>query len=94
MSEPKKCTVTAGKFVEPCSLLSAATEFGNPMGKRKGIFAWSYHSAETGPTRTMFGVKSGEHAPKGMLFNFCPFCGEKIDAPFQSQPGGRPVSGM
>jgi hypothetical protein len=77
-----KCTVRDGKFVEPCGTLSTVTEYAPPTGKRKGIYAWVLGSISTGPTRTFFGVKSGAHIAKGMLFNFCPFCGEKIDAPF------------
>lgn len=77
-----KCTVRDGKFVEPCGSLESASEYGNPRGKAKGIFAWALTSPTTGPTRTMFGVKSGAHVARGMLFAFCPFCGEKIDAPF------------
>lgn len=76
-----KCTVVKGKFVKPCARLFEAGETGNPTGKRKGIFAWSYHTPK-GPSRTMFGVKSGDHVHKGLLFNFCPFCGKRIDAPF------------
>jgi hypothetical protein len=82
MSAISKCIVTDGKFVKPCNTLNATTEFGNPQGSHKGIYAWEMHHPEEGPTRTMFGVKSGEYATIGMLFNFCPFCGEKIDAPF------------
>lgn len=91
MSE--KCTVTDGKFVDACPALLACTEFGNPSGKRKGLYAWEMHSPQTGPTRTMFGVKSGEHVVKGMLFNFCPFCGEEISQPFADriQPTGEPI---
>ena len=84
--EKQKCNVTAdGKFVEPCKTLADATEFGNPNGKRKGIWAWQYFrlgESKSTPSRTFFGVKSGEHVEKGLAFNYCPFCGEKIDAPF------------
>lgn len=83
-----KCTVREGKFVEPCDSLKGASEYGNPRGKAKGIFAWAFTNITTGPTRTMFGVKSGEHVAKGLMFNFCPFCGEKIDAPFADNQEG------
>lgn len=76
-----KCIVKNGKFVEPCDRLHSASEQGNPSGNKKGIFAWAYNNQE-GPTRTMFGVKGGEHIKNGLLFNFCPFCGERIDTPF------------
>lgn len=83
-----KCTVREGLFVEPCDSLISASEYGNPRGKQKGIYGWVLGN-RSGPTRTMFGAKSGEHVEKGVMFNFCPFCGEKIDAPFAataSQP--------
>ncbi len=76
----KKCTVRDGKFVEPCKALSESAEYGNPRGKQKGIFAWDLHVGRE-RSRTFFGVKSGKHVEKGIAFNFCPFCGEKIDAP-------------
>lgn len=81
MELKEKCEVRDGKFVEPCRMLHEAGEAGNPRGKQKGIYAWEYRDRQ-GPTRTMFGAKSGEHVEKGLLFNFCPFCGERIDAPF------------
>lgn len=86
MTESTKCSVREGRFVEPCAALHEVVEYGNPIGKRKGIYAWNLFSRETpGPTRRMFGVKSGDHVKTGMLFNFCPFCGERIDAPFNQE---------
>jgi hypothetical protein len=84
MMDKKKCQVKDGKFVEPCDTLSEAAEFGNPRGKQKGIWCWEYFSrTKPGPTRRFFGTKSGDFTEKGMAFNYCPFCGEKIDAPFE-----------
>ncbi len=76
-----KCTVEEGKFVRPCPSLASAAEVGHPRGKQKGIYAWVLSTPE-GPTRTFFGVKSGDHKDRGLALNFCPFCGERIDAPF------------
>ncbi len=92
--EKQKCTVTAdGKFVEPCKTLADATEFGNPNGKRKGVWSWEYHSRDKpGPTRRFWGTKSGEFVSNGLAFNYCPFCGEKIDAPF-TEPSNAQVTG-
>ena len=81
-----KCTARDGKFVDPCRTLERSCEDTNPGGKRKGVFAWELSNLD-GPTRTMFGVKSGEFIAKGLLFNFCPFCGERIDAPFKDGDG-------
>lgn len=74
-----KCKLSeCGKFVEPCDGLGKLIEFGNPIGVRKGIFMWQYYDTGTGgKTRQMVGVKSGESKAKGMIFNFCPICGEK-----------------
>lgn len=82
MSDREKCIVREGRFVEPCGPLEKATEYGNPpTGKQRGIYAWAYKNTEThAPSRTFFGAKSTSH-PTGMAFNFCPWCGERIDAP-------------
>lgn len=79
--QPTKCSVRDGKFVEPCRLLEKATEYGNPRGKQKGVFAYEWHTP-AGPSRTFYGAKSGEYVTGGLVFNFCPYCGERIDAPF------------
>jgi hypothetical protein len=79
-AESKKCVVKDGKFVVPCAYLKRATEYGNPSPKRKGIYAVKL-SIEGTPTRTFFAVKSGENVAKGAVLHFCPFCGERIEAP-------------
>lgn len=82
MADKLKCTVRDGKFVEPCDALREVTEYSHPRKKQKGIFAYRYSTPERGPTRTMFGAQSGDRVQSGLLFNFCPYCGEKIDQPF------------
>jgi hypothetical protein len=74
------CAVRDGKFVEPCDALASATEYGHPRGKQKGIFAYAW-SNPAGPTRTVFGAKSGDQVARGLIFNFCPYCGVRIDGP-------------
>jgi hypothetical protein len=82
-----KCTVKDGKFIEPCDTLSKACELGNPPpGTQRGIYLWQLTNTETHkPSRSFFGVKTTEH-PKGLAFNVCPWCGERIDAPFIQSP--------
>lgn len=75
-----ECTIRDGKFVEPCDALEEVVEYGHPRGKQKGIFAYAWSNTK-GPTMTMFGAKSGEQVERGLLFNFCPYCGVRIDAP-------------
>lgn len=78
-----KCTVREMKFVVPCETLEKAID--NNVGsfsKVKGVTQWNFTNMKTGnPSRLMIGLRSKNY-PKGMFFNFCPFCGEKIDAPF------------
>ena len=91
--EKHTCTVRDGRFVEPCKSLLEQTDIGNAgFSKAKGLARWHYTNLETRKSsRTFFGVKS-KASPDGFLFNFCPFCGTRIDAPFNgdddSQKGG------
>lgn len=82
----EKCTIRDGRFVEPCETLNEMTEYGNPpKGKQRGLYSWRYTNTETGkPSRYFFGIKSTSR-PNGMAFNFCPWCGERIDAPLVQQ---------
>lgn len=62
-------------------MLSEAIEPKQPTGKAKGLFAWDYVQRGAGPTRTLIGCKSGDNVTGGVIFNYCPFCGEAIDQP-------------
>ena len=76
-----KCRVEDGKHVIPCRLLSDAVEH-NSYG---GVTVWRYSNVKDAePTRTFFGVKSGAYRSSGIVFNFCPFCGEPIDTPVRT----------
>ena len=92
MSESEKCAVTEGRLVEPCKALSDSCEFGNPCGKQKGMWMWEYYNVNRpfgeGPTRRFFGAKSGDFVQKGVAFHYCPFCGTRIDAPFEQPSNG------
>lgn len=81
-----RCSVERGEVVHPCASLSSALECDNPTGKRKGVWCWHYVDIKGDwdkPSRQFFGVKSGEHVEKGFAFNFCPWCGVDISAPFK-----------
>lgn len=82
----EKCTVREGKFVVACESLAKCTDNIAPgFSKARRISRWSYSNFKTHEaTRTFYGVKCDAY-PNGFLFNFCPFCGEKIDAPFAEQ---------
>lgn len=86
MTEYKRCSVRDGRFVDPCKTLADATD--NMIGsfsKAKSIFRTELTNINTlEPSRTYYGIKTKQF-PNGMLFNNCPFCGERIDAPFNSE---------
>jgi len=77
------CEVREGRFVDPCDTLASMTHNTSPgFSKQKGIASWSLVNMETHePSRSYFGILTKEY-PNGFLFNFCPFCGKQIDAPF------------
>ena len=81
-----KCEVKDGAFVEPCKMLEGVVDNNTPaFSKTKGVSVWHTFNWKTGkPGRTFFGVKSKGY-PKGVAFNFCPFCGTQIDAPFNKE---------
>lgn len=77
------CEIRDGRFVEPCATLEKATDRRASEGSRKGLVVWPLVNMETcEPSRTIFGAKTDEY-PKGIIFNFCPFCGTQIDGPTQ-----------
>lgn len=92
--DKRDCVVREGMFVEPCAMLAEMTDTPNAgFSKAKGIARWHYTDMATRqPSRTFFGAKSKEH-PNGMLFNFCPWCGTKIDAPFAARDDAQNAQG-
>jgi hypothetical protein len=78
MSE--KCTIRDGSHVEPCVALSAACEGQKSGGKSRGVFVWPLWNIKTGePSRTMYGAVTSNN-PKGLIFNYCPWCGTDLTA--------------
>jgi hypothetical protein len=80
----KNCTVREGAFVEPCDALSSIID---SFSRAKGVFIQNLTNRQTNkPSRSYVGIKSTNHK-NGILFNFCPFCGVEIDAPFSGGVG-------
>lgn len=73
--QPARCTIKDGRFVVPCVVLAGAV--GGAVDH-----AHYYDMAKREPSRSFFVLKSGAHKGKGIAMNVCPFCGERIDAPF------------
>jgi hypothetical protein len=91
MAEPESeefvdCHVEDGLFVRPCLVLQSVIDNNIPgFSKGKGVFIQNLTNTKTmKPARTYVGVKSKKR-PNGILFNFCPFCGGAIHAPFTDQ---------
>ena len=83
MSYP--CKVRDGKFVEPCTSLAGAMD-GHPFGKGKALCLYEMSDLKSGkPSRSFVVLRMGQHRTKGITLNFCPFCGERIDASFNDE---------
>lgn len=78
-----KCLVSEdGKHITPCTHLANCVA-GRGQSKVKGVVVWQTERVkDIKPYRTFYGVKSGAHSARGIAFNFCPFCGVQVDAPF------------
>lgn len=72
--KPVRCAIRDGRFVVPCATLAGAVG---------GAVAHAHYvdMAKRQPSRSFFVLKSGAHK-NGIAMNVCPFCGERIDAPF------------
>ena len=69
----RKCHVEKGDLV-PCSGLAAVTD----INCRKGIRPQMFMNFKTGKQWHLFMVLSGDFVGKGLIMNYCPFCGEDI----------------
>jgi hypothetical protein len=78
-----KCKVRDNRFVDPCETLSQTIDNNIPgFSKATGVFIQHLTNMKTfKPSRTYVGLKS-KNFKNGLLFNFCPFCGEDISDPF------------
>ena len=86
MTKRTKCEVREGRFIDGCDTLEEmVANYAPGFSATKGIARWNLTNMATHqPSRSYYGMKTKEH-PKGFLFNFRPFCGTKIDAPFNSE---------
>lgn len=73
-----RCETIEGMLV-PCQALLKSIQLNSNIGRSKGIFGMTTVNVKTmEPMRTLIGVKSGDYSKKGLCFNYCPFCGERI----------------
>lgn len=83
----EKCEVREGRFIDPCDTLAKATDINQPsFSKSKGLFrAELFDRVKMEQSRSYHGVRTKAFDKGGILFNYCPFCGVQIDAPFTSE---------
>jgi|LGVF01.2.fsa_nt_gb hypothetical protein len=73
----EKCELKDGKLLMMCDSLNENTETPS-SGRAKGMTFWMYDNVKTGkPSRSFAGIKSKQF-PNGLVFKYCPFCGENI----------------
>lgn len=73
-----KCEIVDND-IELCQALSAAIDNHNSYSKAKGLYHRSLVNMETFKfSRCELGLKS-KNFPNGLMLNFCPFCGEKVN---------------
>lgn len=91
--KPAKCSIEDGIRVVPCWALDEVTADNNPLGNRKGVMSWTLLKMNQSPPKVslhIYGVKSGKHDKNGVCFNYCPFCGEKINPRDDGDEAGGP----
>jgi hypothetical protein len=68
-----------GRLVRPCTSLERALDQGSPSSRSKGLFMSEVIDLETGKfTMSFIRLKLGGFSKKGVVINFCPFCGRDI----------------
>lgn len=76
--------VAEGRKLTPCTTLEKA--LGEPNGGQKGISMLVLSNVNTGETtRTGVSVRSGDYSKRGVMLNFCPFCGEDVVSHFDAE---------
>lgn len=68
-----------GRFLRPCTSLNRIIEDAPSRGRTKGFFLDTYMNLNTGDlTMSFVRIKLGAFLKKGVVANFCPFCGTNI----------------
>ena len=78
MTDYVKCTAKKGGYAETrCDALTSVTEqYGKHAKRSKGLFHSAIVDMETGASLgTRVILKQGPHMERGIVLNFCPFCG-------------------
>lgn len=80
------CTVTGGTFLNPCDELQNTAVAHSPGSKSAGVYIRSLvHLPSHEPARRYAMVRSGSNKERGIVLNFCPFCGRGIAKAFSGE---------
>lgn len=78
---PKPCTVTDGRFLEPCWALR--TSLNPPYSRAAGLAHRHLVDLKTlKPSRSFAVLRFNK---QDIVLNFCPFCGQRIDEPMREE---------
>lgn len=91
-TRPTKCSLSNEDRVRPCWALSDVLDDPHGRGTRaQGVSLHFMVDMETCKSSGSLAVlKSGKHNKKGVILNYCPFCGEWINK--YVDPADRPAA--
>lgn len=72
------CTVRDNAFVEPCDGLKKL------VGRAVDLVEYTNFKTMK-PSRSFVAIKSGEFLKQGLVANFCPVCGQRINHAIEAE---------
>lgn len=75
--EYKKCEIVENGIVM-CEGLESSIQDYYQKSRSKGLIHTTLTNFKTNKQRVLIVLKSGQHNPKGVIVNYCPFCGVDI----------------
>jgi hypothetical protein len=80
MTEYKKCTLN-GTFIKPCKTLDS--KFNDYGTKQKGLGFLQLTNLKSMSRSRDYAIYRMDSKDKGLVLNFCPWCGEKLHNEFE-----------
>lgn len=77
----RRCKVTTKPLFDVKAICFGLSEALNHQGAASGIVPFEFvrlDGKHEGRGRRLIGAKSGKHRKKGLILNYCPFCGTRI----------------
>lgn len=85
-----QCSINERGQVQPCNALGQAIEYENVAGKGLRFVRLTKldEKGDFGNGRHFVTVRSGEFVKRGIILNFCPFCGSDIGSHMKASEEG------